>query len=58
MVDRSKCIKSVKPRGGVAVYKNVYSKIEIKSMKLNLMDCVMVEIINSNIVVIAMYIPP
>ena len=58
MVGRSKIIKSLKPRGGVAIYKNQNSQIKIKSINIDFTDCVVIELVDTSIVIIALYIPP
>ena len=56
MVGRSKVIKSCKPRGGVAIYKNQMSHIKIKTINADFTDCVVIEIVDTCIV--AVYVPP
>ena len=58
LVGRSQNIKSTKPRGGVAVYKNNKTAINIKIISLDFRDCVVFETVDTNFVVVAMYIPP
>ena len=57
LVDRSEPIDSVKPRGGVAIYKRYTKNIETK-LKLKLPDCIVITIVNTKVVIMALYIPP
>ena len=57
-VGRSKEVVSSKPRGGVAVYKNKSSSLKLNIILDSLMDCVIFEICNTPIIIIAIYIPP
>ena len=56
--DRSTAIKSKKPRGGVAVFKNKHIDVEIDIISIDFRDCVIFEIRDTDIVIAAMYIPP
>ena len=58
LVDRSEPIASKKPRGGVAIYVNMKTNIKLKPLKMNLKDCVIAEIVDSNIIIAVMYLPP
>ena len=58
LVGRSDPLHSSKPRGGVAIYKKLSAEIETKPFKVNLPDCCVVSIVNTKILIIALYIPP
>ena len=58
LVARSEPLDSSKPRGGVAIYKKSDKKLEIKTLKLNLPDCLVISIVNTKIMIMALYIPP
>ena len=58
LIGRSKPIKSLTPRGGVAVYKRVSSDIDLVVISEELRDCVIFKILPIDIVCIAVYIPP
>ena len=58
IVGRSKASESTKARGGVAVFKNLSSNLKLKVIIDNLIDCVIFEICNTPIVIMALYIPP
>ena len=47
-----------KPRGGVAVYKKCASPLQMKVLSSNFTDCVILEICSSNVILVALYIPP
>ena len=57
-VGRSKASDSAKGRGGIAVYKNTSSSLKLNVILDDLIDCVVFEVCNSPIVIIALYIPP
>ena len=58
IVGRSKAAETKKPRGGVAVFKSKSSNIKLNIISDTFKDCVIFEICNTTIVVIAIYIPP
>ena len=58
LVIRSEPIKSSKPRGGVAIYQKIMSEIEIRKFNLNIPDCCVISLVNTKIVIMALYIPP
>ena len=58
LVARSKVVKSIKPRGGVALYINQDASIEVREKNIDIPDCLLVEIRNSNVMIVCMYIPP
>ena len=58
LVVRSDPLHSVKPRGGVAIYKKYTAEIETRPFKMNLPDCCVISIVNTKILIIALYIPP
>ena len=47
-----------KPRGGVAVYRNTNSAFVMNVITSDLRDCVVIEICNSPVIIVAVYIPP
>lgn len=49
--------ESKRPRGGVAIYKKIHCPLQFTTL-LNIPDCTVCEIQNTNIVLIACYIPP
>ena len=66
---RSKCPKdftlvgrsadlSKTPRGGVAIFKNVRCDLDIELVYDGLQDCVMCRVRNTDLMIIALYIPP
>ena len=57
-IGRSKKITSKSPRGGVAAFKKRNFNIEIVEMYDNFRDCFIFKIKDSELVIIAMYIPP
>ena len=57
LVESSPPKESKRPRGGVAIYKRVHCSLQFNTI-LNLPDCTVCEIIDTNILLIAMYIPP
>ena len=58
LVLRSDPLDSAKPRGGVAIYKKHTVEIEMRPFKINLPDCCVVSLVNTKILIIALYIPP
>ena len=46
---------STKPRGGVAIYKKITAEIETKPFKVNLPDCCVVSIVNTKMLIIALF---
>ena len=57
LLEYSPHIESKRPRGGVAVYKKIHCPIQTITL-LNLPDCTVCEILGTNIVLVAIYIPP
>ena len=57
-VGRSKHIPTKKLRGGVIVYKNAYSEINLKVLCDTLPDMVVIEITDTSHIIVAAYIPP
>ena len=55
---RSTKVDSKVPRGGTAIYKNKQSPLCIEIVCNTLRDCVIAEVKNSGIVIVAQYIPP
>ena len=49
--------ESKRPRGGVAIYKKIHCPLQFTTL-LNIPDCTVCEIQNTNIILIACYIPP
>ena len=58
MIGRSKKIESKSLRGGVAVYKNNLSDMVLETVYDDLVDCVICRIVNTDVILVAMYIPP
>ena len=58
LVARSKQIESKSPRGGVAVYRNNSCPVNVELFYDGLKDCVICKIMNTNVLLVAMYIPP
>ena len=58
LVIRSEPIKSTKPRGGVAIYQRSASEINTRKMELNIPDCCVISLVDTKIVIMALYIPP
>ena len=58
LIGRSIPIKAQKPRGGTAIYINKSAPFKMKCLDMNLRDCVVAEIKDSNIILVVMYIPP
>ena len=58
LAGRSKASESDKARGGVAVFKNILCNMKLNIITDDLKDCVIFEICNTQIVVIAIYIVP
>ena len=57
-IGRSKHIPTKKARGGVVVYKNSFSEINLKILCDTLPDMIVIEITNTSHILIATYIPP
>ena len=57
LLESSPPIESKRPRGGVALYKRIHCSLEFITL-LNLPDCIVSEVIDTNIIIIAIYIPP
>ena len=58
LVVRSDPIESTKPRGGVAVYRKNTAEVETRKFNISLPDCCVISLLNTKIVVMAVYIPP
>ena len=58
LVARSKKIESLSPRGGVAVFKNNSCSLDMELWYDGFPDCVICHILNTDILLIAIYIPP
>ena len=58
IVGRSKPSDSIQSRGGVAVYKNIQSRLKINIITENLIDCVILELCYTPIIIVAVYIAP
>ena len=58
LVVRSDPIDSVKPRGGVAIYRKNTAEIETRKFDLSLPDCCIISLANTKIAIMALYIPP
>ena len=57
LIENSPPTESKRPRGGVAIYKRIHCPLQFVTI-LNLPDCIVCEIIDTNILLIAIYIPP
>ena len=51
LIKRSEPLDSVKPRGGVAIYKKFEKNIETRTLKINLPDCVVISLTNTKIII-------
>ena len=59
LIARSKVDNSwIRPRGGVAIFKKSNSSLDISTISVDFADCVIVEIVNMGIIIIAIYIAP
>ena len=58
LVARSRKVDSKGPRGGVAIYKKESCHIRIELIYNGLRDCVICRILDTNIIIIGLYIPP
>ena len=58
LISRSKKIESKSPRGGVALYKNNSCSIDVEIIYDGFRDCVVCRIKNTDVILVAMYIPP
>jgi hypothetical protein len=58
LVARSKAIESKSPRGGVAIYKKISSDVNLELLYDGLQDCVICRIMDTDILIVAFYIPP
>ena len=56
-VEKSPPTESKRPRGGVAIYKKIHCALQFTTL-LNIQDCTVCEINNTNTILIAIYIPP
>ena len=57
-VSRSKCLKSKKPRGGVALFKRKTCMVQMDALDMDFRDCVVVYFRDCDVVMAAIYIPP
>ena len=57
LISRSKKIESKSPRGGVALYKNNSCSIDVEIIYYGFRDCVVCRIKNTDVILVAMYIP-
>ena len=57
LVENSPPTESKRPRGGVAIYKRIHCSLQFTTI-LNLPDCIVCETNDTNILIIAIYIPP
>ena len=57
LVESSPPVESKRPRGGVAIYKKIHCSLQFVTL-LNLPDCIVCEVLNTGIILIAIYIPP
>ena len=57
LLERSPPIESKRPRGGVAIYKKIHCSLELVTL-LNLPDCIVCEIKDTDVILVAVYIPP
>ena len=58
LIARSKKIESKAPRGGVAIFKNNSCSVNIELFYDGFQDCAICHIMNTDILLIAIYIPP
>ena len=58
LVERSRTVESKKDRGGVAIYKKINSALNLVVLHKKFPDCLVCEIQDINIIIIAIYIPP
>ena len=58
LVARSKKVESKSPRGGVAVFRNNTCNIDLEVLYDEFQDCVICRILNTDVLLVAMYIPP
>ena len=58
LVGRSDALPAKKPRGGVAIYQSFNCKVKLEKIDIDIDDCVVAEICDSNVVIAAPYIPP
>ena len=57
LVEKSPPTESKRPRGGVAIYKKIHCSLQFTTL-LNIPDCTVCEIQDTNIILVALYIPP
>ena len=57
LIENSPPIESKRPRGGVAIYKRIHCSLQIITL-LNLPDFIVCELLDTNIIIAAIYIPP
>lgn len=57
LIAKSPPTESKRPRGGVAIYKKIHCSLQFTTL-LNIPDCTVCEIQDTNIILIALYIPP
>ena len=58
LIARSKKIESKAPRGGVAIFKNNFCSVDMELFYDGFQDCVICQVLNTDILLIAIYIPP
>ena len=58
LIARSKPVKSLSPRGGIAVYKKITSEFDAELVSDEFRDCVIFRILPIEVTCIAMYISP
>ena len=58
MVGRSKTVKSKSLRGGVVIYKKNSCDMILEMVYDDLVDCVICRIVNTDVILVGMYIPP
>ena len=58
LVGRSKKVESKSPRGGVAIFKSRSCSVDLELMSDDFQDSVICRIMNTDVLLVAMYIPP
>ena len=58
LIGRSEPVKSLKPRGGVAFYMRIGTNIDLRVKNVKLPDCLLIEVLHCNVILVCMYIPP
>ena len=56
-VGRSKPVESLSPRGGVALFRNMRSNIDVELVTNDFVDCIICRILPVNLICISVYIP-